>query len=67
VKKLVALQLLDAMADIDAFLGATMDAGTAQGGATTDTEAGARETPAAFVGSGPDDEAENGPEDVDTA
>ena len=67
MKKLVALQLLDAMADIDALLGATMDAGTAQGGATTDTEAGARETPAAFVGSGPDDEAENGPEDVDTA
>ena len=31
VKKLVALQLLDAMADIDALLGATMDAGTAQG------------------------------------
>ena len=30
MKKLVALQLLDAMANIDALLGATMDAGTAQ-------------------------------------
>ena len=49
VKKLVALQLLDEMADIDAFIGAMMDASTVQGGATTDTEAGAREAPAAFV------------------
>ena len=30
VKKLVALQLLDVIADIDALLGATRDAGTAQ-------------------------------------
>ena len=65
MKNLVALQLLDAMADIDALLGATMDAGTAQGGATAD--AGAGVTPAALVGSDPEDEAEHGPEDVDTA
>ena len=55
VKKLVALQLLDEMADIEAFLGAMMDARTIQGGATTDTEAGSRETPAALVGSYPDE------------
>ncbi|MFP6728480.1 MAG: hypothetical protein VCB63_16735, partial [Alphaproteobacteria bacterium] len=59
----------DEMADVDALLGATMDAGTAQGGATADTGAGAGETPAATVGSDPEDEAEDetAPEDVDIA
>ena len=69
MKKLMTLQLLDAMADIDALLGATMDAGTAQGGATADTGAGAGEIPAEPVGSDPEDEAEDetAPEDVATA
>ena len=59
----------DETADLDALLGAELDAGTAQGGATADTGAGAGEIPAEPVGSDPEDEAEDesAPEEVEIA
>ena len=59
----------DETADLDALLGAALDAGTAQGGANADTVAGAGEIPAASVGSDPEDEPEDEPtpEEVETA